>query len=103
MGKVNRVEIIPKLELKTAAEVVAAIRPFFRRLVVCDIGAISEPPNVFLLRLLQAVKQRFHSLRVVGVAFHKIANVELVSLALLSIHASEKVPLSISLCSVVSF
>ncbi len=62
MSKIDCVTIVPKFKLKAAAVVVASVRPFSRRLVICDIGAFSEPSDVILLRLLHAVQQRFHSL-----------------------------------------
>lgn len=103
MSKVDCVAAVPKLEFETATEKIAAIWSFSRRLVVRDVLTISVPADLLLLRFLHAVEQRLHSLRVVRISFHQVANVESVRLTLLGIAALKKVPLSVSLSPVVCF
>lgn len=103
MSEVDCVAAVPKLEFETAAEKIAAIWSFSRRLVVRDVLTISVPADLLLLRFLHAVEQRLHSLRVVRISFHQVANVESVRLTLLGIATLKKVPLSVSLSPVVCF
>jgi len=63
------------------------------RLVVGNILALTDPPNIISLRFFERINQRSHSLIVSRIRFHKVGQMKSVSLIFSGILNSEEVPL----------
>jgi hypothetical protein len=80
-SKLDRV-LVPKQSLLLA------------RLVVSYVTTLTDPANIIFLRFFERIHQGSHSLVVGRIRFHKVSQMEPVSLIFSSILNSEEVPLS---------
>jgi len=76
---------------------------FSRGAVVCNIEPVTIPANFVFLCILAAIKKWLESLIVITIGFHKIYDIETISLTLSRVLHFKKVPLCITVSPIVVF